>query len=295
MGSYNILKELRTGKRPVVLFGASVAGRKIYCELKHSSNLNEICFCDNYKQGIEPITGGRIIKPEELVAHYMDAIICVCIQSLSYRQDVCQQLKALGFSSEQILEYPRLAEAVLVEHGGKLNWIDVEDSYDWTVNHARIAGMAKWLDESDHSVIDFGAGDCYLKQCLRPGVSYVPTDYVARTPEHIKFDFNTDPFPDIRGDVCFLGFTLHYARDWKTFLCSVCKAANNKLIIGMGIQVRGTDNIQLGGGTVCFYTDEEVVCTVTELGFALKERYADQMGDGQNYNYMWLLFTRTKC
>lgn len=288
-----ILEELRTGKRPIVLFGASVAGRKIYCELKKTLRSEKgICFCDNYKRGRDPITGGMIITPEELASQYMDAVICICIVSLSYRQDVCCQLKALGFFQEQILEYPQLAETILAEHGGTLNWTDVEESYDWTINHDRIAGMAKWLDEIDRSVIDFGAGDCYLKQCLPPGVRYIPTDYVARTPEHIKFDFNSDPFPSIRADVCFLGFMLHYAKDWKNFLRSVCQAANNKVIIGMGIKAPESEIALLNGGAVCFYTDEEVIRTATEQGFVLNERHVDPMGDGHNYNYLWLLFVR---
>lgn len=293
MEGINILDELIAKERPVVLFGASVAGRKIYCELKNKGTQNkEFCFCDNYKQGTEPITQARIITPTELAAHYADATICICIASSSYRKDVRCQLEKMGFPPNRILEYPQLAEAMLAEHNGELTWRDVENSYDWAVNHSRIAEMAQWLGEEDRSVIDFGAGDCYLKQCLRPGVQYIPTDYIARTPEHILFDFNADPFPDIRADVCFLGFTLHYAKDWKAFLRSVCKAANSKVIIGMGIQIQGSDSPQLGGGAVCFYSDEEVLRIVTEQGFALEKRRVELLGNGQDYNNLWLLFAR---
>ena len=288
------LEKLRTSSRPIVLFGASMAGRKIYCELKRKALGNELCFCDNYKHGIEPITQGRIITPEELTAHYADATVCVCIASPSYREEVCRQLKGMGFSSEQILEYPQLAEAVLAEHGGELTWTDVENSYDWTINHSRIARMAQWMSEEDHSVIDFGAGDCYLKQCLHPGVKYIPTDYVARTPEHIKFDFNADPFPNVRADVCFLGFTLVYAEDWRNFLRSVCQAANNKVMIGIGIRTQESDAPQLSGGAVSFCSDEEVIRTMTEQNFTLKDKYVELLGDGKDYNDLCLLFVRIK-
>lgn len=289
-----ILDELRTINCPIVLFGASVAGRKIYCALKSKALTNELCFCDNYKQGIEPVTKGRIITPEELAAHYADAVICICIASSSYRGGVRHQLKEMGFRSEQILEYPQLAEAVLAEHGGELTWVDVESSYNWLQNHYRIAAMAEWLSEDDRSVIDFGAGDCYLKQCLRPDVKYIPTDYIARTSEHILFDFNADPFPDIRADVCFLGFTLVYAKDWKNFLRSVCTAANNKVIIGVGICMHGSNVPLLSGAEVSFYSDEGLIQVVKEQGFALKEKHLDLLGDGTDYNNLWLLFTRIK-
>ena len=295
MENQTILDELRANKQAIVLFGASSAGRKIYCELKSKETAQkEICFCDNYKQGIEPLTQGKIITPEKLAAHYTDAMICVCIVSPSYRKEVCCQLKEMGFPPEQILEYPQLAEAMIAAHGGELAWIDVEKSYDWTVNHLRIAEMSQWLSEEDRSVIDFGAGDCYLKQCLRPGVKYIPTDYIARTPEHIQFDYNTDPFPDIQADVCFLGFTLHHAKAWRNFLRSVCRAANNKVIIGTGILELESDSPSLGGGAVRFYSDKEILRIVTEQGFVLKEKHSELLGDGQNYNEICLLFVRRK-
>lgn len=294
MENRTILDELRESKQAIVLFGASTAGRKIYCELKSQETAQkEICFCDNYKKGVEPVTQGRIITPQELAAHYADAIICVCVVSSSYRKEVCCQLNEMGFLPEQILEYPQLADALIAAHGGELTWTDVEKSYDWTINHLRIAEMSKWLSEEDRSVIDFGAGDCYLKQCLRPGVKYIPTDYIARTPEHIIFDFNTDPFPDVQADVCFLGFTLHYAKNWKTFLRSVCEAANNKVIIGIGISMPENDSPLLGGGAV-LRSDEEILHIVTEHGFELQEKHLDPLGDGKSYNNLWLLFVRVK-
>lgn len=289
------MDELRTSKQAIVLFGASIAGRKIYCELKSKETAQkEICFCDNYKQGIEPITQGRIITPKELADHYADAVICVCIESLSYRKEVCCQLNEMGFLPEQIVEYPQLAEAIIAAHGGELTWTDVEKSYDWTMNHLRITEMSQWLSEEDHSVIDFGAGDCYLKQCLRPGVKYIPTDYIARTPEHIVFDFNKDPFPNIRADVCFLGFTLGYAKDWRIFFRSVCKAANNKVIIGMGIRKQGSDSLQLSSESVLFLSDDELLHIASEQGFELREKHPEQLEDGQNYNRLLLLLMRIK-
>lgn len=295
MENKTILDDLRASKQPIVLFGASSAGRKIYCELKSKkTSQKEICFCDNYKQGIEPITQGQIITPKELADHYTDAIVCVCIMSPSYRKEVYCQLNEMGFLPEQILEYPQLAEAMIAAHGGELTWADSEKSYDWTVNHPRIAKMSQWLNEEDRSVIDFGAGDCYLKQCLRPGVKYIPTDYVARTPEHIVFDFNKDPFPDIRADVCFLGFTLLYAKDWKTLLRSVCKAANHKVIIGIGIQMPSSDSLPLSGEMVHFCSEVEVLRIASEQGFELQEKHWDQLGDGQNSNKLLLLLVRIK-
>ena len=295
MENRTILDELRTDKRPTVIFGAATAGRKIYYELKIKATAEkELYFCDNYKQGIEPVTGGRIITPEELAARYADTMVCVCIITSSYRQDVCRQLKEMGFSSEQIVEYPQLAEALLAEHGGAVSWKYAENSFDWTENHQRIAKMSQWIEEEDHSVIDLGAGDCYLKQCLRPGVKYIPTDYIARTPEHIVFDFNSDLFPDIKADVCFLGFTLYYVKDWSAFLHSVCKATSHKVIIGIGIQVPGAGVYELNGKKKIFYSDGEIIRVMSEQGFALKENHFEQLGDGRSYNHQFMLFVRIR-
>ncbi|MBD5117667.1 MAG: hypothetical protein HDT37_00855 [Clostridiales bacterium] len=290
MGENSILERLWNSSGPIVLFGASVAGRKIRGLLKkHNPAPQHIVFCDNYKHGVEPITNTAIISPNEL-CNYKDAIICICIMSPALHEEVRTQLVNFGFSSNQIIEYPVLAEAFKENY--ELLWSDMEDSYDWTQNQPWIAEMSKWIDDDDHSVIDYGAGACYLKQCLRSDVTYISTDYIARSDETVVFDYNKDPFPNICADVGFMAFSLQSAIDWESLLAHVCRASNRKVIIGNAIMFPGSETLILVGGQTNFYSDAPIIQTMEKNGFVLQEKKIAKWGDGSISELAMLLFAK---
>lgn len=286
------LNKLKDGGGPIVLFGASTAGRKICGLLKDFRD--RIVFCDNYKRGIEPITHIAIISPVELRegrdTRYKNASICICAMSPVLHEEIYQQLIGFGFPRNHIVEYPALAEALKKEF--KLCWPDMESSYDWTQNQRWIAAMSQWIDDNDHSVIDYGAGACYLRQCLRPNMTYIPTDYIARSKETVVFDYNKDPFPDICADVGFLAFSLQQAEDWKSLLRSVCRASNRKVIIGTAILNKTSDIPVLSEVPTHFCSDGPIIEFLEQNGFVLKERKLSLWGDGTVAHLTMLLFTR---
>ena len=110
------------GKR-VILFGA---GNEGVCAagILRENGIEPVCFCDNYKQGIEPRTGLKIISAAELDSDYADAIILVT--AITYAEEIIAGLKASGISEERIVtalkshhyQQPHLAyfEINIVDH-----------------------------------------------------------------------------------------------------------------------------------------------------------------------------------
>lgn len=145
----------------------------------------------------------------------------------------------MGFSDDRLLEFPEIIANIKDETGGGLSWFESEKTYDWTIHREQIRKMSEWIDDNDKSVIDFGAGECYLKGCLKPDVRYIPTDYIARTPDHVVFDFNKDEFPDIKADVCVLNQVLYFPENLESFLKNVFNAANKKVIIYINLMNDG--------------------------------------------------------
>jgi len=87
------------GKR-VVLFGAGNEGVCAVDILKHNG-IDPICFCDNYKQGVEPKTGLPMISTHELISNFADAIIVVT--AIGYADEIVSELKKLGVDEDRIV------------------------------------------------------------------------------------------------------------------------------------------------------------------------------------------------
>ena len=95
MFDFEVLRDKR-----VVLFGAGNEGVCAVDILKNNK-IFPICFCDNYKQGVEPKTGLPIISTDELLNDYSDAIILVT--AIGYAAEVVDGLKKLGINEDKIV------------------------------------------------------------------------------------------------------------------------------------------------------------------------------------------------
>ena len=95
MFDFNLLKEKR-----LVLFGA---GNEGICavDILRDNGLSPLCFCDNYKQGVEPQTVLPIISTDELISDYPDAMIL--ITAIGYAAEIVDSLKCLGVSGERVV------------------------------------------------------------------------------------------------------------------------------------------------------------------------------------------------
>lgn len=69
MEEKSILDFVNDGSKTIVIFGASLIGRRVYNYISERFN-GATVFCDNFKNGRESYTGGTIITPKELSKKY---------------------------------------------------------------------------------------------------------------------------------------------------------------------------------------------------------------------------------
>jgi len=205
-------------ERPIVLFGMGGMGQKIteYC------NLNDIpiaCFVDN---SAEKQSGKTIISPKAMKENYADSN--VIISSVIYFEEIKSQLEDFGFRAEQILSY----KIFLPE--GEITWRDLDKTADWERMKARVKQLSEWIDENVRSVVDYGAGEMYLKNLLPQEVKYFPIDYIRRSDETIICDLNSGIFPDISADVTILGGLLEFISTAESLICHVCINTKHKIL-----------------------------------------------------------------
>lgn len=75
----------------------------------------------------------------------------------------------------------------------------------------RIAYMASFVEkECDKSVLDVGCGPMWLRKHLPESTTYTALDYMYRGKDMIVCDLNSDIFPSINVDVCFISGCLEY-------------------------------------------------------------------------------------
>jgi MoaA/NifB/PqqE/SkfB family radical SAM enzyme len=86
--------------KQTVLFGA---GNEGVCavDILRKNGINPICFCDNYKEGIERRTGLRIISTKQLIRDYSDAIII--LTAIGYTEEIIDSLKKAGINEDKII------------------------------------------------------------------------------------------------------------------------------------------------------------------------------------------------
>ena len=94
--------------------------------------------------------------------------------------------------------------------------------------------LQEYLDPSDKTIIDFGAGSMYLKRFLSEGVTYYPVDIVKRSEDTIVCDLNKGEFPNKKADVAILSGILEYLEDTHLFLDRVSLIVNKVIVIYNG-------------------------------------------------------------
>ena len=121
-------------------------------------------------------------------------------------------------------------------------------SANWDINEVRIGinhdkwqkrieVMASYLSDKDKSIVDFGAGNMYLKSLLSEDKEYYPVDYIKRSPETIVCDLNKKEFPKREADVAFCSGILGYLDDVEWFLDALCKNYKKLILSYIGEDV----------------------------------------------------------
>jgi hypothetical protein len=77
--------------------------------------------------------------------------------------------------------------------------------------------MSQWILPDVKSIAEFGCGECWLKDMLRPGVKYIGIDYVKRNEECIVCDISKDELPKLNVDAVFLAAVIDYIANWDRF------------------------------------------------------------------------------
>ncbi len=86
----------------------------------------------------------------------------------------------------------------------------------------RIRQMAQWITPGE-SVVDLGCGQSWLKEFLPEDSNYTGVDYMKRDEDTIVCNFNSDPFPVLKGDCAFISGCLEYIEKPEHFINEVSK------------------------------------------------------------------------
>lgn len=288
-----ILEHLINNGKPIIIFGASNAGKRIYTSLQ-KIGLQPTCFCDSYKTGFDSQLNVKIISPEELSEKFFDAYVIIGVTSYKLQDEILSLLRELSIPERQIIVFDDILTAL---SNYDFDWRDFELTFDWNANEKYIDRMAHWIEKDDRSVIDIGAGTCVLKNFLCNDIKYIPTDYIARTSEFIKYDFNSDTFPEITADVLFLSYCLPFVEkeNLNYVLNSVFQAANRKVIISLSIATNSSIALsfkKLYGSKTIFYSDEIIFLLAKQNGFSLKDSFVIPSEPGYPSVRHHYLFTR---
>lgn len=258
----------RLTERPLALFGMGGMGAKIiaYCDAHH---IPIACLVDNNTEKQEQGQDGRkVLSPQEMRAAYPNAN--VLISSAVFFHEIKKQLEDLGVPADQILSYTLfIAENV--------TWSALDEGADWKRMRMRNRDVAMWIDENVHSVIDYGAGEMFLKTLLSAGCAeYYPIDYIRRSDETIVCDLNAGDFPDISADVAVLTGILEFVTTAESLLRHVSATTKQKIILSYMTLEKFPD---IEGRRISAYvnhfTEQEVIDLMAQNGFALKEHHPD--------------------
>ncbi|WP_167958653.1 Coenzyme F420 hydrogenase/dehydrogenase, beta subunit C-terminal domain [Anaerosporobacter faecicola] len=131
------------------------------------------------------------------------------------------------------------------------------EQYMW---RKRAIVCSKFLNSNDHSVLDVGAGNMYLKKLLDENVIYYPLDYTKRQEDTIVCDLNKYEFPDIKVDAIVCAGIIGYLNDLNWFF-DCLKNSTDKIIL--------TYQSKECGFSQSLYTTNEIINMLYERGFVI--------------------------
>ena len=251
-------------KHPLVLFGAGSLGMNIaaYCD---SCDIPIACFADS--NPVKKQTGKCIISPQALKQEYPNANIV--ISSNIYFDEIKKQLQNLGFPENQILSYNLFLP-------DELTWLDLDKTAEWERMRIRVKKLSEWIDESVRSVVDYGAGEMFLKTLLPPGVKYFPVDYIRRSEETILCDLNAGVLPEIHADVAVLSGVLEFLTTAESLLYHVCATTKHKILLTyMTLDKFPSVDGRRSSAYVNDFTERQLIEMLTRHGFLLKDKLTD--------------------
>ena len=140
----------------------------------------------------------------------------------------------------------------------------------------RVRQISELIDASDRSVVDYGAGEMFLKTLLSPELEYYPVDYIWRSNETILCDLNSGVFPVIYADVAILAGVLEFLLTAESLIHHVCSNIKHKIILTY-ITVDKFSDIEgrRASAYVNHFSEQQIIDLFTQENFSLKEMTED--------------------
>ena len=260
------LKEMLSEKE-LVLYGMGTIGRKI-AEWLDSQKIHYVVADRNIK-GKQENVHKAIVSPEEVIRNHKEANIIVSTNL--YFDEIKNELLNQGFKDSQILSFSLFIPE-------NLTWKDLEDNIDWNLMKPSVELFARWIEPEDKSLIDYGAGQMYLKSFLASDVIYYPIDYIKRFDETIVCDLNTGDFPNVGVDVVVLNGVLEFLSTAEKLLEHVCQQARKKIIISyMTLDKFSNRESRRASGYVSDLTEQRIIELLHRGGFELVCKTTDPL------------------
>lgn len=257
----------RLQKKPLVLYGMGTLGMKIAGWLDEQGI--SYIFADKKADERQELTKKQVIFPEQIKSCYKEANIV--ISTNLYFDEVKNSLIEDGFSEEQILSYTLFVPQNVV-------WTDLEDNIDWQLMRPSVEVFTKWIPDDVKSVADYGAGQMYVREFLKPQVEYYPIDYMKRFEETIVCDLNTRRFPNIKAEVSVLNGVLEFLTTAEALMEHVVKNTSRQVIVSyMTLNRFSNIGARRASGYVSDLTEQQIVNAFVSGGFVLQKRVSDPL------------------
>lgn len=253
--------------KPLVLYGMGTLGHAIakWCD---SQNI-EYIFADKNASRKQKSTEKAVVAPEEIKARYLDANIVVSTNI--YFDEIKASLLKNGFNENQIFSYTLFVPKNIV-------WPDLEDNINWDLMRPSVELFSQWIGEEIKSVVDYGAGQMYLKTFLRPDVKYYPIDYIRRFNETIVCDLNTCDFPDMKTDASVFNGVLEFLTTGEKLLEYACGRTTNMMIISyMTVDKFPSVKARRASGYVSDLAEQDILNLLRHGGFRLTKKEPDPL------------------
>lgn len=260
-----LLKQLKS--KQLVLYGMGTMGKAIakWCD----SQKIDYIFVDREFLEKQQSTSKIVISPEQLNTDYKDANIV--ISSNLHYDEITKKLKESGFLDEQLLSYNLFLPK-------NIGWSDLDDNIDWDLMKPSVELFSTWINDEVKSLVDYGAGQMYLKKFLSEDVKYYPIDYMKRFEETIVCDLNTGNFPNIKADASICNGVLEFLITAEDLLKHICKNTEQMIIISyMTVDRFPSVDARRASAYVSDLTEQDIINILKIGGFELIKKTHDPL------------------
>lgn len=247
----------------LVIYGMGYVGRLIadWCDEKGLA----YGYADHLADEKQKETEIEVLAPEMIRSTHPDALVVVA--SINYHDEICLNLKRLGFQEGEILSCLRFWS----KH---LSWKELEESANWEEVRQRARIFSAWIPASASSVTDYGYERNFLREFLPAGTEYLSPDYISFQEDGLGTDFT--PSSNVVTDAAFgmaILMSFSHPEDVIEHIC----AFTRKTIVVSYVPWENLPYTQLRRCIHYWndYTEEQFVLEFEKKDFCLKKKGID--------------------